>query len=45
MTEREILKAAENYCNKKKCKECDYWKAGQGCRINYPGTKGDKKHA
>lgn len=45
MTEQEILKAAEDYCNSKKCKECDYWKTGKGCVINYPGEKGEKDHA
>lgn len=42
MTEKEILKAAETYCSLKKCKKCDYWKAGQGCVINYPAKEGQK---
>lgn len=42
MTEKEILKAAEAYCSSKTCNECHYWKAGQGCVINYPAKEGQK---
>lgn len=42
MTEQEILKAAEIYCSSKKCNECEYWKVGQGCVINYPEKEGQK---
>lgn len=42
MTEQEILKAAEDYCNTKACKQCDYWKTNQGCILNYPAKEGKK---
>lgn len=45
MKKQEILKAAEKYCDTKTCKECGYWRTGRGCELNYPGTKGEKKHA